>query len=196
MNLIHQTVLYHEDEHPVKRPLTDDEKIFLTQLQREINTQNHLSTADPRYWVILDYHRIYGKDMSVHDGYALKCTDNDTVVAEAETPHDLITAMTEFFQNESPNVFKNAEFPERINDFMEFVMSKGFKKFEVVQYYDMEQQSQVFFSHAGAIKYLEKFSYHFTPKAHVYCDCALYNDEMAQLVKILHEADLTERSNS
>lgn len=195
MNLVCQTVIYHEDEHPVKRPLTDDEKAFLTRLQREMNTQNHLATADPRYWVILDYSRIYGKDMSVYDGYALKCMDDDTIVVEAGTQHNLITAMTEFFQKEFPDVFKNIEFPGCIDDFIELIASKGFNQFEIVQYYDMERQSQVFFSHTDAIEYLEKFSYHFSSKAHVYCNCALYNDEMTQLVKILHEADLTERNN-
>jgi len=45
---------YHDDNIP-KRPITTEEIQFLIELQREMNTQDHVSQADPRYWVIRDF---------------------------------------------------------------------------------------------------------------------------------------------
>lgn len=39
----------------VKRSLTQDDLVFLKELQHELNNQPTLATADPRYWVIRDY---------------------------------------------------------------------------------------------------------------------------------------------
>lgn len=40
----------HEDTTE-KRQLLKDDIDFLVNLQREMNTQDHLCQADPRYWV-------------------------------------------------------------------------------------------------------------------------------------------------
>lgn len=39
----------------VKRSLTQDDLVFLKELQHELNNQPTLATADPRFWVIRDY---------------------------------------------------------------------------------------------------------------------------------------------
>lgn len=44
-----------EDRAYVKRSLTQDDLVFLKELQHELNNQPTLATADPRFWVIRDY---------------------------------------------------------------------------------------------------------------------------------------------
>ena len=55
---------YHEDEFPQKREMTREDIIFLTSLQKEMNTQDHVSQADPRFWVIRGTERKYHIDAS------------------------------------------------------------------------------------------------------------------------------------
>lgn len=50
---------YREDTAP-KHKLTEEERGFLLALQKELNTQDTLCQADPRFWVIKDYERVYG----------------------------------------------------------------------------------------------------------------------------------------
>lgn len=44
-----------EDRAYVKRSLTQDDLVFLKELQHELNNQPTLATADPRFFVIRDY---------------------------------------------------------------------------------------------------------------------------------------------
>lgn len=44
-----------EERAYVKRSLTQDNLMFLKELQHELNNQPTLATADPRFWVIRDY---------------------------------------------------------------------------------------------------------------------------------------------
>ena len=51
---------YHEDTVE-KHKITEDEIRFLKELQKEMNTQDSCGQADPRYWVIRDFDKVYGR---------------------------------------------------------------------------------------------------------------------------------------
>ena len=45
----HKDLEYHEDLTE-KHVLTEEEIRFLLELQKEMNTQDHVGQADPRFW--------------------------------------------------------------------------------------------------------------------------------------------------
>lgn len=49
----YQSTTPHDDVTP-RRPLTQDDIAFLTELQTLLNTQDNMGQADPRFWVIKD----------------------------------------------------------------------------------------------------------------------------------------------
>jgi hypothetical protein len=51
MAVYHKGLKYHKDETE-KHEITGEELEFLYNLQKEMNTQDHVSQADPRFWVI------------------------------------------------------------------------------------------------------------------------------------------------
>lgn len=185
-------MLYHEDEHPVKRPLTQEEVDFLTTLQKEMNTQDHLATADPRFWVIKDVTRFTGNNLQMYDGYILIA--NNYYVQEGKDIRECIDNVIKYLIEDKGSKF--AEYDLTSADaydedtFCEYLSENGFDNPHFEQFVEMPTTSQVFFSQKDAEEYVQKFSYHFR-NPYIYCDCAAFNPEMQQLVKILHEADFT-----
>lgn len=45
--------LHHHNDTTEKHPITKEELDFLSDLQHELNTQDHVGQADPRFWVIM-----------------------------------------------------------------------------------------------------------------------------------------------
>ena len=70
MAIYHKKIQYHEDKTP-KHKMTEEERQFLLDLQKELNTQDTLSQADPRYWVIKGREKMYHIDATEADGYEL-----------------------------------------------------------------------------------------------------------------------------
>ena len=63
----HKHLRYHEDTTE-KHPLTVEEILFLMELQKEMNTQDQVGQADPRFWVIKGTEREYGIETGYEDG--------------------------------------------------------------------------------------------------------------------------------
>ena len=61
---------YHEDTVE-KHKITEDEIRFLKELQKEMNTQDSCGQADPRYWVIRDFGKVYGEKLNNPDGFTV-----------------------------------------------------------------------------------------------------------------------------
>lgn len=185
-------ILYHDDEYPVKRPLSQEEVDFLTNLQKEMNTQNHLATADPRIWVIKDYRRCYGKDLTYADGYCLYSAKYNKEIMSYESEKTLLKETKDYLIKMCPEKFSESDFPSDSldrTDIITALKNKDVHHIELLEYKEIIVTSQTFFSQKAAEDYLKEFHYRFTKNAHTYCDCALNNNEMTQLVKILHEAD-------
>lgn len=45
-----------------KHKLTEEERKFLRELQKELNTQDTIGQADPRFWVIKGTEKIFGME--------------------------------------------------------------------------------------------------------------------------------------
>ena len=63
-----ENLKYHEDA-VVKEKLSNDDIKFLKELQKELNTEDNVGTANPRYWVIRQPERIYHLDEDAADYY-------------------------------------------------------------------------------------------------------------------------------
>lgn len=75
MAVYHKNLKYHEDKTE-KHKITDSELSFLRDLQKELNTQDILGQANPRFWVIKGTEKLYHVDEA--DGYELydpECCD-------------------------------------------------------------------------------------------------------------------------
>ena len=58
----HKNLKYHKDEIE-KHQITKDEIEFLKNLQTELNTQDNVGQADPRFWVINSWRKPIGLPM-------------------------------------------------------------------------------------------------------------------------------------
>lgn len=69
----HEHIEYHEDTRE-KHEITKEELDFLLKLQKEMNTQDDVSQAEPRYWVIKGSEKLYRVEDDI-DGYELLDVD-------------------------------------------------------------------------------------------------------------------------
>lgn len=84
MAIFHEHLQYHPDTVE-KHKITDKEIKFLSDLQHELNTQDHVGQADPRFWVIM------GKEKCiVPEGYedGVTLIDNEAVEEVADNIDD------------------------------------------------------------------------------------------------------------
>lgn len=95
MAKFHKNLHYHPDTTP-KHNITDDELKFLQELQKELNTQDHVSQADPRFWVIMGQEK-----QVVPDGYEdnVVLYDNDAAEELAEGIDNIIKFLNEKFKD-------------------------------------------------------------------------------------------------
>lgn len=206
----------HEDEYPNKRVITTEEINFLKDLQHRINTQDHISQADPRYWVIRDYKKHYGKDLNNSDGWVIiDTTEGDTlldsknVVDDASSCKNYLEAVIRTVLNE---IKENDMLPEHFNEdcfdstkWKKDVVDLSYNvesfvenlndfidwadRFAVVEYEDIATDSNAFLSHEAAQAFLKSNSHHFSDNAHTYAVTAWRNPDAEKLIKILHEVD-------
>ena len=206
----------HEDEYPDKRAITTEEIAFLKDLQHRINTQDHISQADPRYWVIRDYEKHYGKDLNNSDGWEIiDTTDGETLLDGENVAVDIgscenfveaviRTTLEEIKENDmlsehfDEDCFDSTKWKTDVEnpsyDVESFVENLNdfidwADRFAVVEYETVAKDSNVFLSHEKAQKFLEGNSHHFSDDAHTYAMTAWRNPDMEQLIKILHEVD-------
>lgn len=55
----------------MKRTISKEDIRFLKDLQHEMNTQDHVCQADPRFWVIAGSKKVYGVEDGFEDGFEL-----------------------------------------------------------------------------------------------------------------------------
>ena len=98
MAIYHKYLQRHADDKQ-KHSITPGELHFLKELQKEINTQDNVGQANPRFWVIKGSVRQYG----IEDGYE----DGSAFYYDGETIADSIEGMVDYI---------NEEILEEIND--------------------------------------------------------------------------------
>ena len=176
---------YHSDETQ-KRNITPYEKDFLIELQKALNTQV-MRQESPYYFVIRDYTYIYGSNLNNPNGICLIVKDDWNTIFEGEEPgiDVLVKAATDYY--EAHDIAYSKEALLDIDDIYDLI--DIFDIFTIMEYEEITKDSNMFLTQHAAQEYLKKNHYHFSEKAHTYCQTICCSDE-SPLFKILKEINL------
>lgn len=170
----------HEDTIE-KHKITKEEIEFLTKIQKELNTQDHLCQADPRYWTIRDYRKIYGDHLNNADGICIYDTNSCSVIFEGEFSTDNLgnikEALKEFIEDDTDLEEKFNEIDEysSLEDILEYI--ENYPDIYISEYEEYPVDFEMFLTHEAAIEHLKLNDYHYSDKAHTYAHTAWRSSE-------------------
>lgn len=184
---------YHEDTVE-KHKITEDEIRFLKELQKEMNTQDNLGQADPRYWVIRDFSKVYGERLNNPDGFTVFDSDDGSEVCEIEYrmfgTSEMVDEILKEFEEKEYEL--SEEDRQRIYDtwdldsLIEVLVELDFS---VAQYEIVPKYSGMFLTQKAAEEHLRANYYHYSDNATTYAMTAWRSKEADMLYKILHSVD-------
>lgn len=172
--------------------LSSEDVQFLKDLSYELNTQDHVGQANPRFWVIMDSKKVYGYDSEYreYDGYE--------VVHDGETVADNLDDLLEYLDNIGIEVeitgdglvkvegYRCAKDVESIiyliNDALRY-------SFELVGYVNEEYivKDIMFLTLREAQDHIKRNYYHYSDKVHPYAMTAWRSPQVDKLIKILNK---------
>ena len=203
-----ENLKYHEDA-VVKEKLSNDDIKFLKELQKELNTEDNVGTASPRYWVIRQPERIYHVDRDVADYYMFVDDDYEELTLE-----ELKNYLEDVYDDNLKNVdIKDGvltfeylnEFSEEIErytiDFNNLPLESSYSVDKVLELLELEVDvvyykevdatvdNCMFLTQIDAENHLRANDYHYHEKARTYCMCGWRNPRFERLIKILSKTD-------
>lgn len=201
-----ENLKYHEDA-VIKEKLSNDDIKFLKELQKELNTEDNVGTANPRYWVIRQPERIYHLDEDEADYYVfidecdkyeltledLKdkleflCDDN---LKSVEVKDGVLTfeyfdewlEEVEEYKVDYDNYYTDGK--DKILELLESDVSVAYYK-EV----DATVDNCMFLTQIDAENHLRANDYHYHEKARTYCMCGWRSPRFERLINILSKTD-------
>lgn len=184
---------YHEDTVE-KHKITEDEIRFLKELQKEMNTQDNLGQADPRYWVIRDFGKVYGEKLNNPDGFTVYDSDDGNEVCEIEYRIFGSSEMADEIlkELEEQGYELSEEDRQRIYDTWDLdslIEALEELNFSVVQYEIVPKYSGMFLTQKAAEEHLRANYYHYADNATTYAmtawSCAYPNISWKQILSSL-----------
>ncbi|MBS4933725.1 MAG: hypothetical protein KH020_20975 [Clostridiales bacterium] len=196
MAYYHKNLEYHEDTTE-KHEITEVEREFLRELQKELNTQDDCGQADPRFWVIKGTEKIWGVEYG------------DIALISEDIEIDDMEEIIKFIQEEIlPEINENLEEPFVLEDngFDDPLIIQGDKYIthdldglaewlsektgEDYCFRTYEEKSKVyentmFLTQKDAEEHLRANHYHYSKDAHTYAMTAWRDPRMEKLVDIL-----------
>lgn len=185
----------HED-NVEKHKITNEEIQFLKNIQHEMNTQDNVGQADPRYWVIRNYKKVYGKELNNPDGISIYDPNSCNTIIQIdyeffntdgvieEILKELEKDEYELSEDEIDNI-KTAYDMESLVESLEEIESY---EFHITEYEEIPEDSGMFLTHEAAIDHLERNHYHYAENAHTYAKTAWRSKE-EKLWEILQTVD-------
>lgn len=200
-----------EDCAYVKRSLTQDDLVFLKELQHELNNQPTLATADPRFWVIRDY--VYREATDGDDIEAVELFEDGEgeIIGLGEAVSRAYKDELDIGGEEHAKEWLEDNWLDLDDDGcirarftnMGISISKGVIK----EYAENNALGCVFLTKLWAIvpdtmfltlreaeEHLKTNYYHYSTEAHTFGMHAWRSPEVAQLIKLLHTVDFDELS--
>jgi hypothetical protein len=213
----HKNLKYHEDKIE-KHKITDSELSFLRDLQKELNTQDILGQANPRFWVIKGTEKIYHVEES--DGYELYDPECCDILADStegicnyinENLLDDINSNRldgeEFALTFEPGILGNEkivvkwldggseddEMIEELDNLQEinnWLENQGLD-YQIISYKIVPKiyENTMFLTQIDAENHLRENYYHYSDDAHTYAMTAWRNPRMDKLISILQEVE-------
>lgn len=186
--------LKYHDDITEKHKLNQEEIQFLKELQKEMNTQDNAGQADPRYWTIRNYKRIYGDSLNNPEGISIYDADDHTEIIDveyrmfcsSEMADDVIKALLE---NDYALSFEDIELIQNTWNLESLVEALNELNFTVVEYEEYPSDEGVFLTHKAAQEHLKANSHHYSENAHTYALTAWRSNER-MLWDILRKVDL------
>ena len=197
---------YHEDT-VVKEKLSNDDIKFLKELQKELNTEDNVGTANPRYWVIRQPERIYHLDedeadyvefFDEHNSHELTLEDlkekledlGDDNLKSVKVKDGVLTfeyfdewlEEVEEYKVDYDNYYTDGK--DKILELLESDVSVAYYK-EV----DATVDNCMFLTQIDAENHLRANDYHYHEKARTYCMCGWRSPRFERLINILSKTD-------
>lgn len=170
--------------------LSSEDIQFLKDLSYELNTQDHVGQANPRFWVIMDTKKVYGYDKEYrgYDGYE--------VIHDGETVADNLDDLLKYLCNIGIEIgitddglievdgYKCTKDVESIIDLINDLLRYSF---ELVGYREEEYivQNTMFLTLREAQEHIKRNYYHYSDKAHPYAMTAWRSPQVSKLIDIL-----------
>lgn len=189
----------HLEKHPdmvEKHRITEQEIIFLKRLQTEMNTQDTVGQADPRYWVIRDYERLYGDGADDADGVLVYEGGDGSAIAEighsmpvGEASDRLLDGLREAgyeIDEEAAAYIKEAH---DMGSLVERVQGAVGYDLRISGYREIPVDKGMFLTQEAAARHLKSNEYHYAANAHTYAKTAWRSPEEG-LWKILQSVDM------
>lgn len=203
-----ENLKYHEDT-VVKEKLSNDDIKFLKELQKELNTEDNVGTASPRYWVIRQPERICHVDRDAADYYMFVDDDYEELTLE-----ELKNYLEDVYDDNLKNVdIKDGvltfeylnEFSEEIErytiDFNNLPLESSYSVDKVLELLELEVDvvyykevdatvdNCMFLTQIDAENHLRANDYHYHEKARTYCMCGWRSPRFERLINILSKTD-------
>lgn len=200
--------LDHHNDEVVKHEMTIEELEFLQNLQKELNTQNTLSQADPRFWVIKGTEKIETvcedkyDDIDLFDTCSLKTVCHGKENIETFVKDEIIAKINKFQQEK---ILCKRNYDDEIiilnnkdeyitcdtEETIDWINKKAETEYELVYYKKNKRiyESTMFLTHKEAIKHLQANKYRYSNDAHTYVMTAWRSPEVEKLIKILQNVD-------
>ena len=203
-----ENLKYHEDT-VVKEKLSNDDIKFLKELQKELNTEDNVGTASPRYWVIRQPERIYHVDKDEADYFMFIDDDYQELTLE-----ELKNYLEDVYDDNLKSVdIKDGvltfeyldEFSEEIEkytiDFYNSSLESSYSVDKVLELLELEVNvvyykeidatvdNCMFLTQIDAENHLRANDYHYHEKARTYCMCGWRSPRFERLVNILSKTD-------
>nr|DAS10865.1 MAG TPA: hypothetical protein [Caudoviricetes sp.] len=197
---------YHEDT-VAKEKLSNDDIKFLKELQKEINTEDNVGTANPRYWVIRQPERIYHLDEDEADYYVFidECDKYELTLEDLKDKLEFLCDDNLKSVEVKDGVLTFEYFDEWLEEVEEYKVDydnyytdgKG-KILELLEsdvsvaYYkevDATVDNCMFLTQIDAENHLRANDYHYHEKARTYCMCGWRSPRFERLINILSKTD-------
>ena len=206
MAIFHKGLKYHEDTTE-KRKLNQEDIEFLKKLQLEMNTQDTVSTADPRFWVIKGSERVYNVNypdewvLQIDGSFATNTTEetleylNKNILSQGDITGKRDCTIKENIMYDFEITYSEDGKEERegfsVDEANEFLDDSGFDDVRIVgmQIRPITYPNTMFLTEKAAREHLEKNDYHYSDDAHTYCMHAWRSPDVKRLWKILRETE-------
>lgn len=173
------------------RKITQEDIAFLKNLQQELNTQPHMSTADPRYWGIMQ-------------SIATPCPEefaDDCVLYDSEG--EVATGVKNVFRWLSKNTSSFSEYCKNerlgsvtaenvdIDDIRDYLEGEPLTEFSIwpVRFEKQIVRNAFFLTYKDAKDHLEKYGYNYDKSAEPYCMHADRSPTYKTIIELLQSID-------
>lgn len=176
--------------------ITKDDIAFLKDLQHEMLTQDHVSQAAPRFWVVQGTIKEYGIQDGWCDGASIR-VDCETCIDTMEEAYEHLlehySSIPYKYSKENDSIsYYNSDIEEWnelncLEEVCEFINDQGNDEAEIIGHREVEKiyENTMFLTNRECKAHIKSNYYHYSPDAHSYAMTAWRAPEVEKLWNIL-----------